>query len=113
METTRRPVRRSREFWSRTVAAWRRSGQSQAAFAAAHGLAESTLSRWTLKLRDADGGASPVPSVIPTFIDLTADADPSVPKARMLFGGVVVEFRELPPPEYVAAVSRLAEGTPC
>lgn len=40
--------------WAERVREWRSSGQSGARFAAAHGLAESTLRWWARQLRAAD-----------------------------------------------------------
>ncbi len=40
--------------WAERVRAWRSSGESAARFAAAHGLAESTLRWWARQLRAAD-----------------------------------------------------------
>jgi hypothetical protein len=43
--------RRSREEWRAVVRAWRKSGQSQTAFAASRGMAPRTLSWWVWKLK--------------------------------------------------------------
>ena len=42
--------RRSREQWAIEVERWRRSGQTAAVYAAAHGLHEGTLAGWAAKL---------------------------------------------------------------
>ena len=50
-EQVKRRGRRSRAQWLSEVQSWRRSGQSCAEYAQAHGLHEGTLAGWASRLR--------------------------------------------------------------
>ena len=43
-------MRQGREYWSRQVAGWRRSGQSKKAYCEKHGLSYWSLRYWTAQL---------------------------------------------------------------
>ena len=43
-------MRQGRDYWSRQVAAWRRSGQSKKAYCEKHGLSYWSLRYWTAQL---------------------------------------------------------------
>ncbi len=94
---------------ARIVAELRASGLGQAAFAALKGIKVGTLQNWLYQR----GGGRPVASGAGRFIELTAPL-PSMSSGVFLvvrLGAVVLELRELPPPEWVVAVS-LAAAAP-
>ena len=89
-----------------TVAAFRASGLGQAEFAEKRGLKVGTLRCWLYASRRESGGNASVAR----FIDVTASVPvrPQGGEAALVLrvGGAVVELRELPPPEWLVAVSR-------
>ena len=108
--------RRSRQEWARLVAEYRRSGQSQSAFAQSRGLGLASLARWSRLLGrederatgdDREGG----------LIELVADEGPiraTTPEAegaRLLVGrSVCLELPHWPAPDYVAQIARAYEA---
>ena len=46
-------MRQGRDYWSRQVAAWQRSGQSKKAYCEKHGLSYWSLRQWAAKLSAA------------------------------------------------------------
>jgi len=63
---TRKPRRsRPRAEWEALVAEWRASGLSQKEFARRKGIAATTLSWWSCRLRREDGG---LPSLVPVQV---------------------------------------------
>lgn len=108
-------VRRSREWWRRTVAAQVTSGLRLSEYAAREGLVEATLRWWASELRGCSGDA-PVGG---GFIELVggsgahAMSSAGVPddgEAPWRFGirvgsGVTVLAGALPAPEYVARLA--------
>lgn len=88
------------------VAAFQASGLSQAEFAQRHGVKVGTLRCWLYSAR-REG----VPEgTTPRFIEVTAAGPPGAPRSGAVLvlrmGAVIVELRELPPPEWLVAVSR-------
>ncbi len=73
-------MRQGRDYWSRQVAAWRRSGQSKKAYCEEHGLSYWSLRYWTAQL-------SPAP------------AKPAAPETQRL-----VELERVSGPEAGAAI---------
>ena len=101
-KSRRRRNAASRRRWARR---WRESGQSARAFAAEHGLALSSLSRWSSELREHEAAAATAGA----FIEVTAAPKPAVPvPVRVVVGGVRLEFDQLPPAEYIVALGRAA-----
>ena len=52
-------MRQGRDYWSRQVAGWRRSGQSKKAYCEKHGLSYWSLRYWVEKLSPPAGPAAP------------------------------------------------------
>lgn len=52
-------MRQGRDYWSRQVAAWRRSGQSKKAYCEKHGLSYWSLRYWVGKLSPPAAPAAP------------------------------------------------------
>ena len=52
-------MRQGRDYWSRQIAAWRRSGQSKNAYCEKHGVSYWLLRHWAAKL------AAPATSAVP------------------------------------------------
>lgn len=106
----KRRVARTRAEWEALVAAWRASGVSQQAFATRKGIATTTLSWWSCRLR-REAAASSAPALVPVRV-----VDAGVPTADFvvrLRGGVEVAV----PPSFDAdALRRLLralEAAPC
>jgi len=115
----RNRVRRSREFWTRTVKEWKESGESQRRFAKSRSIPPSSLCKWA-GLLAAEDGSPGVPTVVsPAFVEVRpATTEPDVvaeatPRLRLRFGGVVAEFPRLPPPAYLAAVAQYTADGRC
>ena len=51
-------MRQDRDYWSRHVAAWRRSGLSKKAYSEQHKVSYWSMRYWTDKLAEPDGGKS-------------------------------------------------------
>jgi transposase-like protein len=81
--------RRSREQWCELVAAWRRSGQTCAGFARAHGLNLNTFAWWRSEL----ARSSPTPL---TLVPVSGRPDPvaSEPLEVVLRNGLTVRVPE-------------------
>lgn len=101
MKRTEKRERRSREAWRAVVTEWRSSGEKAPEFARQRGLKASNLYYWSSVLgREADKrGARLVP------VQLAACEVRSM-GTELAVGGVRVRFEDLPPPSYVAALSR-------
>lgn len=84
-----RPRRtRTRAEWETLVAEWRASGQSQQAFATRKGIATTTLSWWSCRLRREAQGRAPAAGLVPVrVVDVEAPAAGFVLRLR---GGVEV-----------------------
>jgi transposase-like protein len=52
---TKKRDRRPASEWEKLISAWRASGESQRAFAEAHGVSASTLASWARKLEASAG----------------------------------------------------------
>lgn len=84
----------SRAEWSQRVALWKRSGQTAAAFAAAHGFSGKSLLWWSSTLRRDVPDGKPV-----AFAPLVAVTSPSRAAAPLAFelvlrSGLVVRVPE-------------------
>ena len=53
------PVRRRAADWAKVVRAWKRSGETAAAFAESRGMSPRTLTWWKWKLASGDSSTSP------------------------------------------------------
>jgi transposase-like protein len=81
---------------------WLDSGLTQREFAGQHGLTVASLSRWARELRDDDDAEAQG-----EFVEVGA-ATPVRCAVRVRVGAVTLEFDQLPPAEYVAALGRAA-----
>lgn len=93
-------VRRDLATRRRLARQWLDSGLSAREFCSAHGLALSSLQRWTRELRES-GLVRQAPG---RFLEVTP-APPSR-SVRLSVGGVTLELEQLPPVGYVAALGR-------
>ena len=59
-------LKRIRIFWGRHIAAWRRSGQTQAAYAREHELSLKSISYWIRRNRATSKTPNPFPGNPPT-----------------------------------------------
>ncbi len=102
MGTKRRMRRRAtRRRWA---ARWLDSGMTAREFCDAHGLALSSLSRWTRDLRESRRTREAAAGFVE--VDTHVAAPPT--GVRLVVGSVTLELEQLPPAEYVAALGRLA-----
>ena len=71
-------MRQGRDYWSRQVAGWRRSGQSKKAYCEKHGLSYWSLRHWAAKLA---APATPARSEGPRLVELerVGGAEPCAP----------------------------------
>lgn len=60
--------RQSTEFWERHLEGWQRSGLTQVAYCASHGLRIKSFSRWRSKTRDAAQAGNSLLTLIPISI---------------------------------------------
>ncbi len=77
------------------------------AFAAEHELCVGSLGRWVREYRGSREELDKAPA---GFIEVTA-AKPALPATmavRVIVGSVTLEFGQLPPAEYVAALGRIS-----
>jgi hypothetical protein len=86
-----------RGYWQAQIEAHRRSGLSQVAFCARHGLRKGTFSFWKWKLKRDAGKRGPTPptSMSPAFIPIriTASPEPRAGEAALVTpAGVEVEL---------------------
>ena len=95
-------------FWRDLIARWRASGQTVAAFCAAHRVRQTTFYSWRHRLatREADPG-TPGPTFAPVRVipDLTADV--------ILPTGLVVRVPLGAKPAAVAQLVAALGGAPC
>ena len=92
----------SRRRWARR---WLDSQTSQHDFAALHGLSEGSLSRWVRDFRRSHRVAEEPGR----FVEVTAEPPATAAMAvRIVVGSVTLEFGQLPPAEYVAALGRIS-----
>lgn len=96
----------SRRRWAKRCV---NSGLTQRAFAAEHELCVGSLGRWVREFRrsreEQDGELA-------GFVEVTA-AKPAPPPppamaVRVIVGSVTLEFGQLPPADYVAALGRIS-----
>jgi hypothetical protein len=108
-----RNKRRSREFWEKIIVKYgRSSGKSQAAFARENGVKFSTFQRWLYKLRRERDAASDAQQSV-QFVEVVPSDSATHDTNRLYLGvpgGVAMEFRHLPAPGYLAALSRGLTG---
>jgi hypothetical protein len=96
---------RSRAFWVDVVAEYERSGLSLGAFARETGLKPTTLNRWIKRVRPVQ----PKPEFVELLASVVAPCGEPVGGAitsRLVFGCAALEFSELPPVGYIAALLR-------
>jgi hypothetical protein len=95
-------------FWRQTIAAWKQSGQTAAAFAARRGVSVPSLYAWRQELARRDRGpAAPAPTFVPVHI---------VPDARLevlLPSGLIVRTPVGADPVAVARLVAALGGPAC
>ena len=90
-------MRRSRQWWSSTVAEWRSSGLTQVAFAHDAGINVNTLRWWVAEFRRAE----------PTHLVEVVELEPGRNEVRLaieLPSGATLRFDELPSASWLAEV---------
>ena len=88
-------MRRSREWWSSTVAEWRNSGLTQVAFARDAGINVNTLRWWIAEFRHAE----------PAHLVEVVELEPARSDVRLeleLPSGATLRFDELPSASWLA-----------
>ncbi len=88
----------TRRRWAKR---WVDSGLTQRQFAAEHGLTAGSLSRWA---REFSGVVEA--EVAGEFVEVGPAELPREVSVVLRVGGVTIEFDQLPPAEYVAALGR-------
>jgi len=104
-----RNERRSREWWSKTVSRWRRSGLTGREFATQEGLAPSTLAWWSSTLSRDTRAAHGLSTIEPIEIVV----QPTPVEARPIeiaVAGSVVRCEVGTSVEYVASLVRALGG---
>lgn len=105
---------RKRAKWEQEVAAFRASGQTQAAYARRRGLSQGTLSYWVRKIAEEDA-SEPLPAFVPVEVrpDPAYGWRPSggsegvgCPVAVLTCGGAELVIDAAVSPEWVAALMR-------
>lgn len=114
-------MKKAKQEWARHVAAIKAQGISTTDYARQHGLAKSTLYLWQKKLRPASAEiAKPdtprAPALTSKFIALRLNEPqclmPAAPThcTLALSGGLRLEMPTLPAPQWLAELSRCAQG---
>jgi hypothetical protein len=108
MVRTRRRDPQVEQFWRQTIAAWKRSAQTAAAFAAAQGVSVASLYAWRQELarRDAEQ-PPPAPTFVPVHV---------VPEGRvevLLPSGLIVRVPAAADPAAVARLVAALGVAPC
>jgi len=98
--------RRTRAWWERTVARWRRSGQTSAQFAASEGLRAGTLLWWSSRLGNDTRAAHGKAEV--TAIEIAMPVASGAPNAaiEIALGDTVVRCDAGVDVEYLASLVR-------
>ncbi len=104
---TKKRIIRSRAFWEDVVAEYKRSGLTQGAFARDTGLNASTLNQWIKRLEREESVQPEFVEVVAAVVDAVRPA-PVAPQTptRLVLGHAALEFADLPPVGYVAALLR-------
>jgi len=97
--------RRSREWWSKTVSQWRRSGLTAPEFAARAGLSRSTLSWWSSELGRSTRASHGATAIEPIEISLSRPVTPGWVEVAVT-GDVVVRCDVGTSVDYVASLVR-------
>lgn len=102
----RKRIYRSRVFWEDVVAKYEVSGMSQAAFARSIKVNPNSLNNWIVRFRkESAQNALQFVEVVPSpSVPCTAPTGPTA--TRIVVKDVAVEFCDLPPVTYVAALLR-------
>jgi transposase-like protein len=98
-------------FWRDLIARWRASGQTVAAFCAAHRVSQATFYSWRQKLADRNPGPTTQISPGATFAPVRVVPDPIA--EVILLTGVVVRVPVGADPAAVARLVAALGGAPC
>lgn len=105
-------TRRSKSWWQKTVAQWRRSGQTAEVFAAAAQISARTLRWWSSALVRDTRAAHGSSAIVPIEIEVpraAAVAEVSAP-VEIAVGDVKVRCAVGTDPGYVVALVRALRG---
>ena len=106
--------RRSRDEWTALVAAWRRSGLTQAEFCQREGLSRRTLGWWRWRL---EREAAPAPPSKAEFVEVqVVEPEPPPDEIRdfdVLVAGLVVRVPSGFDEEALGRLVRALESRPC
>lgn len=105
--------RRSRRFWEHLVQEYEEGDESSPQFASRHQVHVATFRWWLYRLRrERRDLQSPEPVAFVELIphEVHGSCEMGGYAQLRLPGGVELETAELPPPEYLAAVSRALAG---
>lgn len=99
----RKRIHRGRAFWEDAVAKYEASGVSQAAFARSIEVNPNSLNNWIVRFRkESTQDALQFVEVVP--LSVPAPTGPTA--TRIMVRDVAIEFCDLPPVTYVAALLR-------
>lgn len=101
MKKSEKRGRRSRATWRNLVTEWRSSGAKAPEFARLHGLKAASLYYWSSVLGREE--AKPSARLVPVQL---APREVRSMGTELAIGAVRVCFEDLPPPSYVAALSK-------
>ena len=96
-------------YWQAHVLAWRRSGQTQRAYCAEHGLNPHGLSYWQLRLRAKEQEVEPEARPPLTLVRAIAPTTPPAPTSMVSLHsptGWRLEFTTLPPATWLSELWR-------
>ena len=108
------PKRRSRWEWSKLIAAWEKSGDSQSGFCRRYGLKLTTFSKWRKRLNSTEEEAvAPSSPFVPITLTGRGTASSIAPFEIVLLQGHVVKFQSGFSPLELQCVLRILEDLPC
>jgi hypothetical protein len=111
MPRTTHRAQKTEPFWRDLIARWKASGQTVAAFCAAHRLSQATFYSWRKRLTaHSPHTATPAPQA-PTFASVRVVPDPTVDV--LLPTGLVVHVPVGADPVAVARIVAALGGAPC
>ena len=111
MPRTTQREQKTEPFWRDLIARWKASGQTVAAFCAAHRVSQATFYSWRKRLAaHSPHTATPAPKA-PTFASVRVVPDPTVD--ILLPTGLIVRVPVESDPVAVARIVAALGGAPC
>jgi transposase-like protein len=97
-----RARRRTRGEWEQIISELLASGQTTARFAEQQGLHPGTTAYWRAKL-GREARSLPTPQAVGGFVEVVTGGTAAC-ELRLQWGDLTLEFRELPPTDWLAAL---------